>query len=64
VPYGDPARLAERLGAILDDDLLRDLLGRQGVAVAEGYGWPSIAGRIERIYELAWREREVGAALA
>jgi D-inositol-3-phosphate glycosyltransferase len=57
VPYGDPELLAARLRPILDDLELREALGRQGVAVAEGYGWPSIAGRIERVYEALWLER-------
>ena len=57
VPYGDPDALAERLRPILDDDVLREVLGRHGTAVAEGYGWASIAGRIERVYESVWLEQ-------
>ncbi|MBK8540901.1 MAG: glycosyltransferase [Ardenticatenia bacterium] len=54
VPFGDPAALADALWPILDDDAMRDALGAQGAAVAEGYGWPAIAGRIERLYERLW----------
>lgn len=54
VPYGDPDALANALWPILEDDALRDALGAQGAAVAEGYGWPSIAGRMERLYERLW----------
>ncbi len=54
VPYGDPAALADALWPLLEDDALRDAMGAQGVAVAEAYGWPSIAGRVERLYERLW----------
>lgn len=56
VPYGDPAALADALWPLLEDDALRDAMGAQGVAVAEGYGWPAIAGRVERLYEQLWAE--------
>jgi D-inositol-3-phosphate glycosyltransferase len=54
VPYGDPEALATRLLPILDDDALRESLGMHGVAIAEGYGWPSITGRVERVYHALW----------
>ena len=54
VPYGDPEALARRLRPILDDDALRESLGMHGAAIAEGYGWPSITGRVERVYHELW----------
>ncbi len=54
VPYGQPEALAARLRPILDDDALRQALGMHGAAVAEGYGWPAVAGRIERVYDRLW----------
>lgn len=62
VPDGDPAALAARLRPIIDDPALRQALGLHGVAVAEGYSWASIAGRVEQVYERLWAPATPAAA--
>ncbi len=51
VPDGDVLALAHRLRELLDRPELGRALGRHGRAIAEAYGWPSIAERIERLYD-------------
>jgi glycosyltransferase involved in cell wall biosynthesis len=46
VPHDDVGTLAGRLGELLDDPDLRDRLGRQGRAFAEGFGWDRSAQRM------------------
>ncbi len=52
VPDGDEVALALRLRQLLDDPDLRCRLGRHGRATAEAYGWPSIAERVETLYDV------------
>ncbi len=51
VPDGDPEALASKLLPLLADPGLRSALGCHGIATAEAYGWPSIAERIDGLYE-------------
>jgi glycosyltransferase involved in cell wall biosynthesis len=46
VPHDDVGTLAGRLGELLDDPDLRDRLGRQGRAFAEGFSWDRSAQRM------------------
>ncbi|HEX6588837.1 MAG TPA: glycosyltransferase family 4 protein [Longimicrobiales bacterium] len=48
VPHGDVDAVAERLRQVLADPTLRDRLGRQARAFAEGYSWDAAADRTER----------------
>jgi phosphatidyl-myo-inositol alpha-mannosyltransferase len=56
-PLRDPAALAERVGALLDDDALRARLGEAGRARALDYSWPHVADRVLELYA-----RVLGAA--
>jgi D-inositol-3-phosphate glycosyltransferase len=51
VPDGDVAALADRIERLFDNRILRNELGAQSVAMAEAYGWPVIAERIEALYD-------------
>lgn len=57
VPDGEPQPLTERLRLLFNDKSLRDEMGRHAVAVAEAYGWPVIAERIEGLYEEVLRHQ-------
>jgi D-inositol-3-phosphate glycosyltransferase len=50
VPAGDPVALADRIQAILADDVLRARLGRQAVEYAQAYAWPLVADQILELY--------------
>jgi D-inositol-3-phosphate glycosyltransferase len=50
VPEGDPAALAERLGALLADDEARERLGREAARWAEAHRWPCVAESVCRLY--------------
>jgi D-inositol-3-phosphate glycosyltransferase len=43
VPEGDVAALAERIGAVLSDPVIRRRLGTEGVRWAERHRWPCVA---------------------
>ncbi|MFN2114085.1 MAG: glycosyltransferase [Anaerolineae bacterium] len=60
VPDSDPEALAEKLLPLLRDPALRRTLGYHGIATAEAYGWPSIAERIERLYEATLAKAAAG----
>jgi D-inositol-3-phosphate glycosyltransferase len=51
VPDRDAEALAAALRCLLDNPHLRAELGEHGVATAEAYGWPVIAGDVEALYE-------------
>jgi D-inositol-3-phosphate glycosyltransferase len=51
VPTGDPQALADRLGQLLRDELLRERLGRQAAEYARRYAWPIIADQIIDLYQ-------------
>lgn len=51
VPDGDPIALANKLLPLLALPEIHDTLGEHGMATAEAYGWPSIAERVEALYE-------------
>ena len=65
VDDGDPEALASKLVPLLALPEIHDTLGEHGVATAEAYGWPSIAERVEALYEdvieNAERQRSIGA---
>jgi D-inositol-3-phosphate glycosyltransferase len=46
----DPARFAERIGALLDDTGLAQRLGAQAAQRGRGYTWSTAAGRLRRVY--------------
>jgi D-inositol-3-phosphate glycosyltransferase len=50
VPTGDPEALADRLRQLLQDELLRERLGRQAAEYARRYAWPLIADQIIDLY--------------
>ncbi len=64
VPDGDPVALAARLKLLFNNKPLRDELGCHGMAVADAYGWPVIAERIENLYEEVLRQRVAAAQLS
>jgi phosphatidylinositol alpha-mannosyltransferase len=52
VPPDDPAALADAVAALVDDEPRRAALGEGARAIAvERYAWPTIARRLEEIYE-------------
>ncbi|HEY71978.1 MAG: glycosyl transferase [Anaerolineaceae bacterium 4572_32.2] len=51
VPARDPQALAARITRLLTDEGLRRRIGQRATCWAEAYGWPSIADRIEGVYE-------------
>ena len=51
VPDDDPEALAAKLMPVLALPEIHDTLGEHGIATAEGYGWPSIAERIDELYD-------------
>lgn len=61
VPPGDPAALADALGAVLDDPDLRARLGAAGRARAvERFDWEAVALATTRVYEHAISTRTLG----
>jgi phosphatidylinositol alpha-mannosyltransferase len=50
---GDPVALAEALGQILDDPVLREHLVAAGDAAVTPFDWDVIVGEVLRVYELA-----------
>ncbi len=51
VPPGDPAALADVLGAVLDDPAARRAMGRAGRRSADAHDWPVIADRAAAVYD-------------
>jgi L-malate glycosyltransferase len=52
VPPNNPSRLAEAINRLFVDEPLRHQLGEAGRRfVEEHYGWPTIAGNLEGIYQ-------------
>jgi D-inositol-3-phosphate glycosyltransferase len=51
VPHGDAEALAGRIRLLLQDDDLRQRLGRQAAHWAKRFGWPIIADQIIDLYE-------------
>jgi D-inositol-3-phosphate glycosyltransferase len=56
VPEGDVAALAAELLLLIRHPELGREMGRHAVATAEAYGWPTIAERVEALYEEVLRE--------
>lgn len=50
VPAADPAALADKLEMILKDPGLRDRIGENARAFAQGHAWPLITARIVKLY--------------
>jgi glycosyltransferase involved in cell wall biosynthesis len=50
VPKRDPLALADRICDILNDESMRDQLGRQARQVAQRYSWQHVADCIEDVY--------------
>ena len=51
VPNGDPDKLCETLSTLLDDESLRQRLGRNAAEYAQSYDWEKIAKQIVEIYK-------------
>lgn len=51
VPAGDAQALADRLGQLLEDDVLRKRLGKQAAEYAKRYAWPLIVDQIVDLYQ-------------
>jgi D-inositol-3-phosphate glycosyltransferase len=67
VPWRCPEPFAERLDLLLTNEPLRQSLGREARAVAEGYRWSHVAEQVEAVYhDLVSRYRgvAVGAHVA
>jgi phosphatidylinositol alpha-mannosyltransferase len=63
VPPGDPAALADAVVALLDDERVREQLGRSARTIAiERYSWDTIAQRLVEIYEPLTASRRAVAA--
>lgn len=60
VPHGDVDRLASSMGRVLGDPGLRETLGTQARAFAEGYSWDASADAMERFLERVVRESRTG----
>jgi D-inositol-3-phosphate glycosyltransferase len=50
VPAEDHDALCEKLGLLLEDDALREKMGRAAAEYAKGYDWENIAGQIVNLY--------------
>jgi D-inositol-3-phosphate glycosyltransferase len=50
VPAGDVGALQSRLRTIMEDDILRQRLGRQAASYAQGYDWAIISDQILELY--------------
>src|SRR3989304_9381014 len=67
VPWRGPEPFAERLELLLDNESLRQSLGRMARSAVERYRWAEVAARVEEIYhELVFQYRgvAVGAHMA
>jgi D-inositol-3-phosphate glycosyltransferase len=51
VPAGDAQALADRLGQLLEDDVLRTRLGKQAAEYAKRYAWPLIVDQVVDLYQ-------------
>jgi D-inositol-3-phosphate glycosyltransferase len=51
VPNNDPEALAAKIRLLLNDDALRQRLGRQAAGWARRYNWPTVASQIVDLYE-------------
>ena len=51
VPGNDHVALANSLGNLLSDNVLRNRLGERAAEYAEAYSWPSITEQIIRLYK-------------
>jgi D-inositol-3-phosphate glycosyltransferase len=51
VPVDEPMELANRLTLLLQDQNLRDRMGKQAVSLAQNYAWDKIASRLLTIYD-------------
>jgi len=51
VPDGNPAALAGRLSALIQDPQLRRKLGQQASTAAREYAWPVIGRQVMELYE-------------
>lgn len=51
VPVDDPQALAERLALLINDQSLRERLGRQAEQAAREYAWENIVDRIINVYQ-------------
>jgi D-inositol-3-phosphate glycosyltransferase len=51
VPAGDAQALADRLGQLLEDDVLRKRLGKQAAEYAKRYAWPLIVDQVVDLYQ-------------
>lgn len=47
---GDPEDLADKIVSLLDDDELREKLGKKGQMLAEQYSWEKVAEETEKVY--------------
>lgn len=50
VPVGDPEALCDRITALLENQILREDLGRQAAQFAMEYRWENIASRMKHLY--------------
>jgi D-inositol-3-phosphate glycosyltransferase len=51
VPVDEPLELANRLTLLLQDQSLRDRMGKQAILVAQDYAWDKIASKMLAIYD-------------
>ena len=51
VPVDDPEALASRLTLLIQDQGLRDRMGKQAVRVAQDYAWDKIAAKLIPVYD-------------
>jgi D-inositol-3-phosphate glycosyltransferase len=51
VPVDEPMELANRLSLLLQDQGLRDRMGRQAVQLAQNYAWDKIASKMLAVYD-------------
>jgi len=51
VPEDDPVALASTIARLLQDEALRERLGRQAAAYAQKYAWPHVADRLLAVFE-------------
>ncbi len=55
VPEGDPVALAMAIARLLQDEALRERLGRQAAAWAHNYAWPRVADQLLDVFEAEQR---------
>ncbi len=58
VPPADPQRLAEELQSMYVEPLRREEMGAAAVESAKRYAWPSVAARVEAVYERVLAEAD------